>query len=174
MFNPADFDALAALVERRYSRLPDNHHMKHERSEVLWCIHVARQTAKEYGMMAPEPAPVQLCQEERLAALLDRWEKRIEDLNKEFKIAKAAGRWQHVIQLEAYAVELMARRNEIRDMLKQSEVRLCQECGAAPAKSYSRLCEACYAIAIDEIRAELAQEQAAIVDAGDDALEIVG
>jgi hypothetical protein len=35
---------------------------------------------------------------------------------------------------------------------------ICQECGAAPAKSYSRLCEACYAIAVDEIRAELAQE----------------
>lgn len=63
MFNPADFDALTALVEKRYSQLPDNHHMKHERSGVLWCIHVARQTAKEYGMMAPEPAPVRLCQE---------------------------------------------------------------------------------------------------------------
>lgn len=108
-------------------------------------------------------------------ALLARWEKRIEDLNKEFNIAKAAGRWQHVIELEAYAVELMARRNEIRDMLKQSPARLCQECGAAPVNGYySRLCEACYAIAVDEIRAELAQEQAAIVDASDGALEIVG
>lgn len=56
--------------------------------------------------------------EEKLARTVERWERRIEDLNKEFEIAKAAGRWQHVIELEAYAVELMARRNEIRDLLR--------------------------------------------------------